>query len=152
MLWLALASSALAAEAQLRVGIGLPDVARVHAGVSVSERWSVHGTLGTNLGLITYFGASLGGRWDARVWEFGPQRLVLGVGPDIWFGPAPDVVAVIANASVEFEYSYDFGPVGLVVAHRLGMGPTMDFPSDRFRVEPAGLIVPLQLGLRFGSR
>jgi len=140
-------ASAMAME--FRVGVGMPDLAHVKVGVPVSGRWSVHAQVGSNLGLITYFGASLGGRWDAAVRERGPRRLVLGVGPDVWGGPTNEVVAVIVNASVELAWSYDLGPAYLIVASRIGLGPTIEVPFDRFRLEPAGLIAPLQIGVGF---
>lgn len=88
MLWLALASATHAAEADVRLGIGLPDVAHVQVGFPLSERWDGYGRLGTNLGLISYVGASV----------------------------------------------------------------TLEVPPERFRLEPATPIVPLQVGMRFGSR
>lgn len=145
--WLSLLSLAPAVE--LRVGVGMPDLAHVQLGFDLTERWSVHAVAGTNLGLLTFFGASAGACWHPWIRERGPRSLRFGVGPDLWMGPTGSLLAVIVTPSVELAWSYDTGPVSLVVAHRFGMGLTMDFPRESQWPEPGGLLVPLQLGLAF---
>ena len=149
---LALLATVSAAQVDVRLGVGMPDVVHVQAEFELTERWDAYGRLGSNLGLITYFGASVGGRYDALIRERGARRLVLRLGPEAWFGPTDDVLAIIVSRSVELEWSVDVGAVDLLVAHSLGVGPTLDVPFGRFRLEPATPIVPLQVGLRFGSR
>lgn len=146
-MWLLAIAAADAVE--IRTGIGMPDLLHVQVELPLTETWSVDLTAGTNLGLLTYFGAGGGARWHPLIRERGPRRLAFGVGPDLWMGPTNETLAIILAGSVELVWSYDFGPVGLLVASRIGVGPTLEVPWDRFRLEPATPLAPLQVGVFF---
>ena len=155
MIALLLSVLAHAGDVDVRVGVGLPDVVEVYAGGSPSPSWELHGALGTNFGLLTYFGAGVGGVWRPGVWGgSGAHRFSVGIGPDVWAGPAPSVVAVIGAATLDLRYAWhpSGAAAGLVLASRWGVGATTDLGAsgaDRGRVELALLLQPVQVGVTF---
>lgn len=153
MIALLCSTLALGADLDLRVGVGLPDLVQVHVGVLPSPAWELHAALGTNLGLITYAGVEAGAVWRPWRWgEGGKNQLALGLGPDLWVGPAPNAVALIGAGSLDLRYERgsDEARVHLVLASRWGLGVTTDLGSEGpGKVEPGLLLQPLQVGVSF---
>lgn len=147
-----LTSLAFAGDTDVRVGVGILDVLELYGGHAISPRWEVHGTVGTNLGLVTYVGLGVGASWrPLHLGGEGAHSLTLGLGPNLWVGPAPSVVPVIASGDLELRYAWHRpdAALGLVVASRVGLGLTADLGSPRFQVEPALPVQFVQAGVTF---
>lgn len=150
---LLLGSLAMAGDTDLRLGLGLIDLGQLYVGHAPTPGLELHATLGTNLGLLTYFTAGVGAVW--RPWRWGGEdegrQLSLGLGPDLWAGPAPGVVAAIAAGTLDARCAWrrpDAG-LGLVLASRWSLGATSDLGDESLRVEPAIMIQPIQVGITF---
>ena len=158
-MWFFLLSAGLAraSDVDVRLGVGLLDLAQLYVGVAPTPAWEVHGTLGTNFGLLTYFTAGVGGIWRPHEWGGGgPNHFSIGVGPDLLVGPAPNLAAVIVSATVDVRYAWRpvDGNVGFVVASRGSLGLTTDLPYEGGtvdRLEPALTFQVIQLGVTFGG-
>lgn len=147
-----LSTSALAADVDLRLGVGIYDLAEVYVGVAPAPSWDVHATVGTNLGLVTYFMAGAGAVVRPWRWDRGANHLALGLGPDLWVGPAPGLVAVIGAATLDgrYERRRDGAPVGLVLGSRWSLGATTDVGGGGpGKVELAAMLQPIQVGISF---
>jgi hypothetical protein len=133
----------------LGVGVGLPNLLGARGEVFVSDQATVVFGAGTG---ITPFAAEVGARWRPTALCAGCEgghhtRLSLGLGGTLWVGVIGDTTALLLSADADLlllQYLGDRG--GLLARTRWGLGPTMDVPSDRFRVEPGLGIVLLELG------
>lgn len=150
---LLLGSLALAGDTDVRLGVGMLDLAQLYVGHAPAPSWELHATLGTNLGLVTYFTAGAGAVWRPWRWgaEEGAHHASLGLGPDLWAGPAPGVVAVIGAATLDGRYAWrrPTSGLGLVLGSRWSLGATTDLGDESGRVEPAIMVQPIQVGLTF---
>mgnify|MGYP007046945005 CR=1 FL=1 len=145
-----LSSLSLAGELgpSARVGVGMPELGSLSLTLPLSEAWSVDATLGTNLGLISWFSAGIGPRWRPLGLRFDNDRHILapGFGAELWLAPYPGGVAAVLAPAFSFMWQWDLGPVNLVVVQELALGVTTDLPpADKF--EPGGPLRVLQVGI-----
>jgi hypothetical protein len=145
-----LSSLSLAGELgpSARFGVGMPEIGSLSLTVPVSSSWSVDATLGTNLGLISWFSAGIGPRWRPQALRFDNDRHLLapGLGAELWLAPYPGGVAAVLAPAFSVMWQWDLGPVNLVLAHEIALGVTTDFPPAT-KLEPGGPLRLLQVGL-----